>query len=145
MIDAKFHTNDASIRAAGPLTKFSRRYFRDELTHSNFNSKEIGFELAASMLRLFDPTPQPSSEPPEGSDRLIPIYRWCKVQGMSIWISVILPLPLRYFCSSIVQAGPSHLRCHLMAVQYSRLLMYWKKMMAEGGQANTLFSSLLMT
>ncbi|NXR66662.1 CFA61 protein, partial [Rhadina sibilatrix] len=81
VIDAKFHTNDASIRAAGPLTKFSRRYFRDELTHSNFNSKEIGFELAASMLSLFDPTPQPSSEPPEGSDRLIPIYSWCKVQG----------------------------------------------------------------
>ncbi|XP_023778808.1 cilia- and flagella-associated protein 61 isoform X5 [Cyanistes caeruleus] len=81
VIDAKFHTNDASIRAAGPLTKFSRRYFRDDVTHSNFNSKEIGFELAASMLSLFDPSPQPSSEPPEGSDRLIPVYRRCKVQG----------------------------------------------------------------
>ncbi|NWS28677.1 CFA61 protein, partial [Polioptila caerulea] len=81
VIDAKFRTNDASIRAAGPLTKFSRRYFRDELTHSNFNSKEIGFDLAASMLSLFDPTPQPSCEPPEGSDRLIPIYRRCKVQA----------------------------------------------------------------
>ncbi|NWI81284.1 CFA61 protein, partial [Dryoscopus gambensis] len=81
VIDAKFHTNDVSIRAAGPLTKFSRRYYRDELTHSNFNSKEIGFELAASMLSLFDPTPQPSSEPPEGSDKLIPVYRRCKVQG----------------------------------------------------------------
>ncbi|NWV13265.1 CFA61 protein, partial [Ptilonorhynchus violaceus] len=81
VIDAKFHTNDVSIRAAGPLTKFSRRYYRDELTHSNFNSKEIGFELAASMLSLFDPTLQPSSEPPEGPDRLIPMYRRCKVQG----------------------------------------------------------------
>ncbi|NWT65671.1 CFA61 protein, partial [Prunella himalayana] len=81
VIDTKFHTNDASIRAAGPLTKFSRRYFRDELTHSNFNSKEIGFELAVSMLSLFDSTLQPSSETPEGSDRLIPIYRRCKVQG----------------------------------------------------------------
>ncbi|NXO79357.1 CFA61 protein, partial [Sitta europaea] len=81
VIDAKFRTNDASIRAAGPLTKFSRRYFRDELTLSNFNSKEIGFELAVSMLSLFDPTPQPSCEPPEASDRLIPIYRRCKVQG----------------------------------------------------------------
>ncbi|NXC01281.1 CFA61 protein, partial [Orthonyx spaldingii] len=81
VIDTKFHTNDVSIRAAGPLTKFSRRYYRDELTHSNFNSKEIGFELAASMESLFDPTPQPSSKPPEGSDRLIPIYRRCKVQG----------------------------------------------------------------
>ncbi|XP_037989689.1 cilia- and flagella-associated protein 61 isoform X2 [Motacilla alba alba] len=81
VIDAEFHTNDASIRAAGPLTKFSRRYYRDELTHSNFNSKEIGFELAASMLSLFDSTPQPSSELPEGLDRLVPIYSRCKVQG----------------------------------------------------------------
>ncbi|NXA80728.1 CFA61 protein, partial [Thryothorus ludovicianus] len=81
VIDAKFCTNDASIRAAGPLTKFSRRYFRDELTHSNFNSREIGFDLAASMLSLFDPTPQPSCEPPEDSDRLIPLYKRCKVQG----------------------------------------------------------------
>lgn len=133
MIDAKFHTNDASIRAAGPLTKFSRRYFRDELTHSNFNSKEIGFELAVSMLSLFDPTPQPSFEPPEGSDRLIPVYRHCKVQGMSSRVSVTLPFPLWYFCSSTVQAGPSHLRCHLMAVQHSRFLMYWRKIMVEGG------------
>ncbi|XP_039572960.1 cilia- and flagella-associated protein 61 [Passer montanus] len=81
VIDAKFHTNDASIRAAGPVTKFSRRYYRDEITHSNFNSREIGSELAASMLSLFDSSPQPSSEPPEGSDRLIPVYRRCKVQG----------------------------------------------------------------
>lgn len=145
MIDAEFHTNDASIRAAGPLTKFSRRYYRDELTHSNFNSKEIGFELAASMLSLFESAPQPSSGPPEGSDRLIPIYSRCKVQGMSSWIPVTLPSLLRYFCSSIVQAGLSHLRCHLLALQHSRLLMYWKKIMAEGGQTNTLFSSLLMT
>ncbi|NWV86635.1 CFA61 protein, partial [Dasyornis broadbenti] len=81
VIDAKFQTSDVSIRAAGPLTKFSRRYYRDELTHSNFNSKEIGFELAASMLSLLDPTPQPSSKTSEGSDRLIPVYRRCKVQG----------------------------------------------------------------
>ncbi|NXQ57991.1 CFA61 protein, partial [Anthoscopus minutus] len=81
VIDAKFRTNDDSIRAAGPLTKFSRRYFRDDVTHSNFNSKEIGFELATSMRSVFDPIPQPSSEPPEGSDRLIPVYRRCKVQG----------------------------------------------------------------
>ncbi|XP_050171715.1 cilia- and flagella-associated protein 61 isoform X1 [Myiozetetes cayanensis] len=81
VIDAKFCTNDVSIRAAGPLTKFSRRYCRDEWTHSNFSSKEIGFELAASMLSLFDPALQPHSEPPEGPDRLIPMYKGCKVKG----------------------------------------------------------------
>ncbi|XP_017692895.1 PREDICTED: cilia- and flagella-associated protein 61 isoform X1 [Lepidothrix coronata] len=81
VIDAKFCTNDVSIRAAGPLTKFSRRYCKDEWTHSNFSSREIGFELAASMLSLFDPTLQPRSEPPEGPDRLIPMYKGCKVKG----------------------------------------------------------------
>ncbi|KAM7117624.1 cilia- and flagella-associated protein 61 [Ciconia maguari] len=81
VIDTEFRTNDASIRAAGPLTKYSRRYYVDEWTHSNFNSKEIGFELAASMLNLFDPTPKPFSKPPEGTDRLIPMYKGCKIKG----------------------------------------------------------------
>ncbi|NXH16161.1 CFA61 protein, partial [Bucco capensis] len=81
VIDTKFHTNDVNIRAAGPLTKYSRRYYADEWTHSNFNSKEIGFELATSMLDLFDPTPKPFSKPPEGTDKLIPMYKGCKVKG----------------------------------------------------------------
>ncbi|XP_035754512.1 cilia- and flagella-associated protein 61, partial [Egretta garzetta] len=81
VIDTEFRTNDASIRAAGPLTKYSRRYYGDEWTHSNFNSKEIGFELAASLLNLFDPTPKPFSKPPEGTDRLIPMYKGCKIKG----------------------------------------------------------------
>ncbi|NXR04832.1 CFA61 protein, partial [Sagittarius serpentarius] len=81
VIDTEFRTNDVSIRAAGPLTKYSRRYYVDEWTHSNFNSKEIGFELAASMLNLFDQTPKPSSKPPEGTDRLIPMYKGCKIKG----------------------------------------------------------------
>ncbi|XP_009945742.1 PREDICTED: uncharacterized protein C20orf26 homolog, partial [Leptosomus discolor] len=81
VIDTKFCTNDVSIRAAGPLTKYSRRYYVDEWTHSNFSSKEIGFELAASMLNLFDPAPKPLPEPPEGTDRLIPKYKGCKIKG----------------------------------------------------------------
>ncbi|XP_049657073.1 cilia- and flagella-associated protein 61 isoform X1 [Accipiter gentilis] len=81
VIDTKFRTNDVSIRAAGPLTKYSRRYCVDEWTHSNFNSKEIGFELAASMLNLFDPTRKTFSKPPEGTDRLIPMYKGCKIKG----------------------------------------------------------------
>ncbi|NXI57394.1 CFA61 protein, partial [Chloroceryle aenea] len=80
VIDTKFCTNDVSIRAAGPLTKYSRRYYVDEWTHSNLSSKEIGFELAASMLDLFDPTSKPFSEAPSGTDRLVPVYKECKVQ-----------------------------------------------------------------
>uniref|UniRef100_A0A670Y9B6 L-amino-acid oxidase n=1 Tax=Pseudonaja textilis TaxID=8673 RepID=A0A670Y9B6_PSETE len=81
VIDTNFHTNDVSIRAAGPLTKFSNIYYANEWTHSNFNSKEVGFQLAATMLNLFDPTLEPIFEPPEDLDRLIPMYKGCKIQG----------------------------------------------------------------
>ncbi|XP_077166454.1 cilia- and flagella-associated protein 61 isoform X2 [Paroedura picta] len=81
VIDTHFHTNDVAIRAAGPLTKFSNIYYANEWTHSTFNSKEVGFQLAAAMLNLFDPTLEPVFEPPEDTNRLIPIYKGCKVQG----------------------------------------------------------------
>ncbi|NWJ06557.1 CFA61 protein, partial [Crypturellus undulatus] len=81
VINTDFQTNDVSIRAAGPLTKFSNRYFANEWTHSNFNSKEIGFQLAVSMLELLDPTLEPLSEPQKDVDRLIPMYKGCVVKG----------------------------------------------------------------
>ncbi|XP_063155997.1 cilia- and flagella-associated protein 61 [Candoia aspera] len=81
VIDTNFHTNDVTIRAGGPLTKFSNIYYANEWTHSNFSSKEIGFQLAATMLNLFDPTLEPIFEPPEDMDRLIPMYKGCKIQG----------------------------------------------------------------
>jgi len=46
VIDASFHTNDVSIHAAGPMTKYQRRYY-SELTHADFNSKEIGVQVSA--------------------------------------------------------------------------------------------------
>ncbi|XP_069090440.1 cilia- and flagella-associated protein 61 isoform X2 [Pleurodeles waltl] len=81
VINTTFHTNDVTIRAAGPLTKFSSRYYVNGWTHSNFNSKEVGFNLAATMLQLFDPTLEQVSEPPEDLDRLIPMYKGAKIQG----------------------------------------------------------------
>uniref|UniRef100_A0A663MV07 Cilia and flagella associated protein 61 n=1 Tax=Athene cunicularia TaxID=194338 RepID=A0A663MV07_ATHCN len=106
VIDTKFCTNDVSIRAAGPLTKYSRRYYVDEWTHSNFNSKEIGFELAASMLNIFDPTSKPFSNPPEGTDRLIPMYKGCKIKGG------VLPGGYNYLCISKPEI-PIHLDLEL--------------------------------
>ncbi|XP_004687196.1 PREDICTED: cilia- and flagella-associated protein 61 [Condylura cristata] len=81
VIDTNFHTNDIAIRAAGTLTKFSNRYYSNDWTHSNFSSKEIGFQLAAAMLNLFDPTLEPIMEPPSDLDRLIPMYKGAKIQG----------------------------------------------------------------
>lgn len=84
VIDANFHTNDIAIRAAGSLTKFSNRYYSNEWTHSNFSSKEIGFQLAAAVLHLFDPTLEPVTEPPADLDRLIPMYKGAKIQGIRV-------------------------------------------------------------
>ncbi|KAM6144264.1 cilia- and flagella-associated protein 61 [Erethizon dorsatum] len=81
VIDTNFHTNDLAIRAAGPLTKFSDRYCANDWTHSNFSSKEVGFQLAATMLSLFDPTLEPVVQPPANLDRLIPMYKGAKIQG----------------------------------------------------------------
>ncbi|XP_035176848.1 cilia- and flagella-associated protein 61 isoform X5 [Oxyura jamaicensis] len=106
VIDTEFHTNDVSIRAAGSLTKYSRKYYADEWTHSNFNSKEIGFELATSMLNLFNPTLKPFSKPPEGMDNLIPMYKGCKIKGG------VLPRGCNYLHISKPEI-PSHLDVEL--------------------------------
>lgn len=50
VIDSTFHTNDISIRAAGSVTKYQRRYHADSWTQKNFNSKEIGIE--AGYLKI---------------------------------------------------------------------------------------------
>lgn len=81
IINNTFGTNDASIFAAGPLTKFSLRYHVDEWSHAHFSSKEVGQELAATLLPLFDPTAETADEPSPGLDRLVPLYRQAKVQG----------------------------------------------------------------
>ncbi|CAK6447385.1 unnamed protein product [Pipistrellus nathusii] len=81
VIDTNFHTNDIAIRAAGSLTKFSNKYYSSQWSHSNFSSKEVGFQLAAAMLCLFDPTLEPVIEPPADLDRLIPMYKGAKIQG----------------------------------------------------------------
>ncbi|XP_067900509.1 cilia- and flagella-associated protein 61 isoform X2 [Heterodontus francisci] len=81
VIDSTFHTNDITIRAAGSLTKYSRRYYADQWSLANFNSKEIGFQLAALMLHLFDPTLEQVTKVPADLDKLLPIYTGCKVRG----------------------------------------------------------------
>ncbi|XP_030626735.1 cilia- and flagella-associated protein 61 [Chanos chanos] len=81
VIDSTFHTNDSTIRAAGPLTKFARRYYADQWSHANFNSREVGQELAGALLPFFDPTLEPVASPPPELDLLIPVYSRPKIQG----------------------------------------------------------------
>ncbi|XP_076612600.1 cilia- and flagella-associated protein 61 [Chaetodon auriga] len=81
VINTTFHTSDAAICGAGPLTKFSRCYHADEWSHASFSSKEVGQDLAATLLPLFDPTQEPADDPTPETDRLIPLYKQAKIQG----------------------------------------------------------------
>jgi hypothetical protein len=72
VVEAGHQTNDPAILTAGPLTKFSRHFHADQWSHANFNSKEVGQQLAATLLSRLDPTLQ---EPPVTSDpSLLPTY-----------------------------------------------------------------------
>jgi thioredoxin reductase len=73
VIDSDFQTNDPCIFAAGPLTKFSRRYHSEQWTHATFNSKEVGRKLAGTLLPIFDPLLTPPSEGKQDRD-LIPSF-----------------------------------------------------------------------
>jgi hypothetical protein len=54
VIDARFRTSDASIYAAGPLTKFSRRY-RGGINLEHYDKRDVGVKVAHSLLPLLDP------------------------------------------------------------------------------------------
>ena len=86
VIDKKYQTNDPCIRAAGSMTKFSRRYHSENWTHANFNSKEVGCKLAETVLELFDPTLEVLVN--ATNDLLIPKYEdpvveYCRLPGES--------------------------------------------------------------
>lgn len=84
VINAAFCTNDPAICGAGTLTKFSLSYHAEEWSHANFNSKEVGQELAAMLLPLFDPTQEPADEPSPEAERPVPLYTQAKIQGRSL-------------------------------------------------------------
>lgn len=87
VINATFQTSDAAVCGAGPLTKFSRCYYTDEWSHADFNSKEVGQDLAAKLLPLFDPTQEPADEAPPETDHLVPLYKQAKIQGLDTFKS----------------------------------------------------------
>jgi len=84
VVSAAFHTGDPAVSGAGPLTKLSRCYHAGGWSHADFNSKEVGRDLAARLLPLFDPTLEGAAEtPPPDAERLPPLYTQPKIQGQS--------------------------------------------------------------
>lgn len=81
VVDSSFHTNDPSIYAAGPMTKYSRRYHAEEWSHCCFQSKEVGQSLASVLLAQCDPTLERHVDPPPDQLHLIPLYSQAKTQG----------------------------------------------------------------
>lgn len=82
VVDASFCTNDPAIFGAGTLTKFSCGYHADRWSHAHFSSRQVGQELAAALLPMFDPTLEAPEEPSAEEQRLIPLYQQPKIQGL---------------------------------------------------------------
>lgn len=55
VVNNRFQTNDERIYAAGPATKFSRKYYAGKSHPFAFNAKEVGVQLARSLLARLDP------------------------------------------------------------------------------------------
>ncbi|TNN18130.1 Cilia- and flagella-associated protein, partial [Schistosoma japonicum] len=81
VIDINFHTNDASIRAAGPITKFKRIYYNDYWRHEIANSVEIGHCLGDQLLDLFDPNIGKLKKPPTDNSLILPTFQQPKIIG----------------------------------------------------------------
>uniref|UniRef100_A0A8C7Z774 Cilia and flagella associated protein 61 n=1 Tax=Oryzias sinensis TaxID=183150 RepID=A0A8C7Z774_9TELE len=81
VIRATFLTTDSSIYGAGPLTRFSHWYHSDEWSHANFNSKEVGQDLAETLLSKLDAIVENLEEESSVEGRLLPIYKQAKIQG----------------------------------------------------------------
>uniref|UniRef100_A0A3B3ZTA7 CFAP61 dimerisation domain-containing protein n=1 Tax=Periophthalmus magnuspinnatus TaxID=409849 RepID=A0A3B3ZTA7_9GOBI len=79
VVDRCFHTSDPRIWAAGPITKFSRRYHSEEWCHQRFCSGEVGQDLARQILLLFDPTVEPREE-----SELLPVYKRPKLKDSAL-------------------------------------------------------------
>lgn len=55
MIDNNYRTNDPSIYAAGTLTKYSRKYLANHLSHKYFSRSEIGEHLGQKIKEMILP------------------------------------------------------------------------------------------
>ncbi|XP_045500084.1 cilia- and flagella-associated protein 61-like [Colias croceus] len=55
VIDHNFRTNDPNIYAAGPITRYHRRYYAATRRHKYYDAYEIGMKLGAIIRNELDP------------------------------------------------------------------------------------------
>eukprot|EP00041_Stephanoeca_diplocostata_P000068 m.13230 g.13230 ORF g.13230 m.13230 type:complete len:1127 (+) comp10075_c0_seq1:130-3510(+) len=66
-----FATNDPRIYAAGPFTKYSRKYAAGVAQPGTYNSVELGHALATRVLQKIDPLTESPAPVPNG-DKVLP-------------------------------------------------------------------------
>ncbi|CAG9770000.1 unnamed protein product [Ceutorhynchus assimilis] len=104
VIDSNCKTNDDRIYAAGTLTKYSRKYYAQNLVHKFFNRVEIGTKLGERIRNLLVPGFVKKTDPKthdfnfhlEIRDRLVtkyekPIMRYCRLPGELYYLSIVKP------------------------------------------------------
>ncbi|KAJ0026568.1 hypothetical protein NQD34_017568, partial [Periophthalmus magnuspinnatus] len=131
VVDRCFHTSDPRIWAAGPITKFSRRYHSEEWCHQRFCSGEVGQDLARQILLLFDPTVEPREE-----SELLPIYKRPKVTGGTLpgglhFLHVTKPTPTKH---STVQ----YLKDSALVTGRANLGSYFRLQLGDSEQVESL-------
>ncbi|KAK6624034.1 hypothetical protein RUM44_010892 [Polyplax serrata] len=83
VINHNFRTNDNNIYAAGPFTKYSKRYYANDQDHRFYNSTEVGEKLANILRGKIDPTIEDATV--ETSDLVpelkAPLLVYCQLPG----------------------------------------------------------------
>ncbi|XP_057670515.1 cilia- and flagella-associated protein 61-like isoform X2 [Diorhabda carinulata] len=99
VIDSNCQTNDSRIFGAGTLTKYSRKYFAQNMAHKYYNRIEIGKRLGAQIGNLLLPQKEKKAGwnfRIERGESLVPRYvdpimRYCRLPGNLYYLSITKP------------------------------------------------------
>ncbi|KAJ9598965.1 hypothetical protein L9F63_010559, partial [Diploptera punctata] len=92
VIDHNFKTSDNNIFAAGPCTKYARRYYANNYIHRYYNSNEIGERVAKKMLSIWDPTGETTQENEDVLPLFVkPLVSCCILPGKIFYLNICKP------------------------------------------------------
>ncbi|KAF6211707.1 hypothetical protein GE061_012221, partial [Apolygus lucorum] len=82
VIDTDFRTNDPYIYAAGPGTRYKKKYFADHYFHEHYNSSEVGDEMAERAFSIIPDLPHKELETKQDIvDFKKPVVTACCIPG----------------------------------------------------------------